>query len=92
MLIRGAKNRVISVGLDVLLQILRTLERLSTKVTLVWLQWDVDTNVRSDVITLDRGGSARVPSAGEIQVVCALPADMLLTNVIEKGLSRRATL
>ena len=49
-----------------LLQILRTLVRLSTEVTFVWLQWDVDTDVGGDVVTLDSGGAARVPTTGEV--------------------------
>jgi hypothetical protein len=45
-------------SLHVLLEILRTLEGLSTEVTFVRLQWYVDTDMRSDVVTLDSGGSA----------------------------------
>jgi hypothetical protein len=49
-----------------LLQILRTLERLSTEVTFVWFQRDVDTDVGGDVVTLDSGGAARVPTTGAV--------------------------
>jgi len=41
-----------------LLQILRTLESLSAKVTFVWLERDVDSNVGGDVITFNCGGAA----------------------------------
>ena len=75
-------------GLDVLLQILRTLESLSTEIALVWLQGNVDSDVRSDVITLDGGGSALVPATGEVQVVGALAADMALANVILGNMSK----
>ena len=44
--------------LDVLLEILRTLERLAAELTLVRLQRNVDTNVRGNVVSLDGGGSA----------------------------------
>jgi hypothetical protein len=72
-------------SLHVLLEILGTLECLATEVTFVRLQGNMNAYVRSDVVTLDRGGSARVPSAREVQVVCALPSDMLLTDVFKKG-------
>lgn len=63
------------------LQILRPFESLSTKVAFVRFQWDVDPNVRRDVIALDRGGATRVPSTRQIKVVCRLASDMLLTDV-----------
>jgi hypothetical protein len=78
---RAEEHGIISVSLDVLLQILRTLEGLATEVALVRLQWDVDTNVRGDVITLDGGGPALVPTTGEVEVVCALATNVLLANV-----------
>jgi hypothetical protein len=64
------------------LQILRTLECLSTEITFVWLQWDVDADVGGDVVTLDGGGAARVPATGEVKVVCALSSDVLLANMV----------
>lgn len=69
-------------GLDVLLEILGALEGLSTEVALVWLQGNVDTNVRGDVVALDRCGTARVPLACQIEVVGALPANVPLTDVV----------
>lgn len=68
--------------LDMLLEILRALERLATEIALVRLQGDVDANVRGDVITLDSGRTAVAPLAGEIQVVCALASNMALTDVV----------
>ena len=64
------------------LEILGTLEGFPAEVTFVWLQWDMNADVGSDVITLDSGSTARVPSTGQIQVVGALPSDMLLTDVV----------
>ena len=69
-------------GLDVLLKILGALEGLATEVAFVWLQRNVHTDVRCDVITLDGGGTAVTPLASEIQVVGALAANMALTDVI----------
>lgn len=60
---------VLSMSLDVLLQILGTLKCLATKVALVGLQGNVDTDMRGDVIALDRSGAARPPSTGEAKVV-----------------------
>ena len=64
-----------------LLQILGTLEGLSTEVTLVRLKWDVNSNMGSNVVTLDGSGTALVPTACEIEVVCALAANVLLANM-----------
>jgi hypothetical protein len=86
MLLRGSEeDRVVCVGLYMLLQVLRTLEGLSTEFTFVRLQWNVYSNVGSDMIALDGGGSAGIPPTGEIQVVCTLPSDMLLADVILQG-------
>lgn len=79
---RPDEDAVIGVGLDMLLQILGTLERLSTKVALMRLERNVNADVRGDVITLHGGGATRVPLAGQVEVVCALPADVLLAQVI----------
>lgn len=79
---RPDQDAVVGMGLDMLLEILRTLEGLSTEVTLVWLQGNVNTNVRGDVVALDRCGAARVPLASQVEVVGALPADVPLTNVV----------
>lgn len=68
-------------SLDVLLEILRTLECLSTEVALVRLEWYVNSDVRSDVITLDGGSSALVPAASQVEVVGALASNVLLANV-----------
>ena len=69
-------------GLDVLLQILGTLEGLSAKLALVRLQRHMDADVRSDVVTLDSGSAAARPLTRQVEVVGALAANMALTNVI----------
>lgn len=68
--------------LDVLLQILRAFESLATEVALVRLQWDVNTNVRRDVVTLHSSGTAVTPLASQVQVVGALATNMAFTNVV----------
>lgn len=79
---RPDQDAVVGVGLDVLLEILRTLEGLSAEVALVWLQGDVDTNVRGDVVALHSCGAARVPLASQVEVVGALPSNVPLTDVV----------
>jgi len=73
-------------GLDVLLEILGPLERLATEVALVRLQRDVDTDVRSDVVSLDCRRTAAGPLTGEVEVVGRLAPNMALTDVIIKNL------
>jgi hypothetical protein len=70
------------VSLDVFLQILRALERLAAEVAFVRLQRHVNTDVRSDVVSLDRRGAAVAPLAGQVQVVGALATNVTLTDVI----------
>lgn len=86
------KYRVIGMGLDMLLQVLRTLERLAAELTLVRLERNMDTDVRGDVISLDRGSSARVPLASQVEVVCALATNMALTNMLVESLGSRELL
>jgi hypothetical protein len=58
-LLRGSKeNRVVGMSLDVLLQVLRTLEGLSAEITFVRLERDVDSDVGGNVVALDSGGTA----------------------------------
>lgn len=80
------EDRVVGVSLDVLLQILRSLERLPAKVTLVRLERDMDTDVRSDVVSLDSGCAAASPLARQVEVVGALPAYMSLADVVVEDL------
>lgn len=69
-------------GLDVLLEILWSLECLATEIALMRLEWDVDTDVRGDVIPFDSGSATCTPSACQVEVVRALATNMTLANVI----------
>lgn len=69
-----------------LLQILGTLEGFAAELALVGLKGHMDANMRRDVVALDGGGAARVPTAGEVQVVCALATDMALADVLVESL------
>jgi hypothetical protein len=75
-------GRSLVTDLYMLLQILGALEGLSTEVALVGLQGNMDADVGSDVVSLDRGGAAGVPTTSQIQVVGALTSDMLLTDMV----------
>ena len=55
---RAKQYRIISVSLDVLLKILRSLEGFATEVALMRLEGNVDSDMRGDVITLDGGNAA----------------------------------
>ncbi len=72
-------------GLDMFLEILRTLEGLAAEVTFVRLQGDVDPDMRGDVVPLDGRSSALAPGAGEVQVVSRLAANMSLADVLLNG-------
>lgn len=65
-----------------LLEILGSLERLATHVTLVRLQGHMDPDVRSDVVSLDCGGPARVPLTSQVEVVGTLATNVTLTDVL----------
>jgi hypothetical protein len=70
-----------------LLEILGSLERLAAHVTLVRLQGHMDPDVRSDVVSLDRGGPARVPLTSQVEVVGALATNVTLTDVLLRQVS-----
>ena len=76
------ENRVVSVCLDVLLKILRTLKSLATEFTSVGLQRDVDTNVRCDVIALHNSDATIAPSTGQVEVVSTFATNMAFAYVI----------
>lgn len=81
-IVSARQNGVVGVGLDMLLQVLRTLEGLAAKIALVRLKWNVNTDVRSNVVALDGSCAASVPLAGQAQVVGALATDMAFADVI----------
>jgi hypothetical protein len=61
---------------------LGTLEALPAEITLMWLEGDMDSNMRSNMVALDCSGPTKVPPTGKVQVVCALSTDMALADVI----------
>jgi hypothetical protein len=72
---------IVCVGLYMFLEVLRTFERLAAELALVRFEGDMNTNVRSDVVTLDSGGAAVTPATGQIEVVGALAANMALAHM-----------
>lgn len=82
MLGRVHQYTVVGVCLDMLLQILWALERLATEITLVRLEWHMDTDMGSDVVALDGGRSACAPLAGEVEVVGTFAPDMAFADVV----------
>ena len=73
--------------LHVLLEILGTLESFAAEIALVRLQRNVNTDVRSDVVALDRGGATVTPLAGQIQIVGALAPNVTLADVVLEAVS-----
>ena len=63
------------------LQILRSLESFSAELALVWLQWDMDSNMGCDMITFDSCCSTLSPCAGQVEIVCRLSTDMSFADV-----------
>lgn len=68
-------------GLDMLLEILRSLESLATEITLVRLQRYMHPDVGGDMVALDGGGVTGPPVASQVQVVGALATNMAFTDV-----------
>lgn len=79
---RAKQDRVISVRLDVLLEILRALERFATEIALVRLKWHMDANVRGDVVALYSRSTTVAPLASQVQVVGTLATDMALAYMV----------
>ena len=73
---------MIETYLHMLLQVLRSLEALTAKVALVRLERNMNTNMRSNVVTLDSGSSGLIPLACQVEVVSALTANVLLANML----------
>lgn len=78
----SGSGRIICVGLDMLLQVLGTLERLATEIASMRLQRNVDADVRGDVVAFDDGNLAVGPTTGQVEVIGTLATDMPLANVI----------
>lgn len=65
-----------------LLEILRALECFATEVALVWLQGDVNADMRCDVVALDSCSAACAPLTGQVEVVGALASDVTLAYMV----------
>jgi hypothetical protein len=63
---RSKEDRVVGMGLDVFLEILRAFEGLPAKVAFVRLEWHVNADVGCDMISLHRGSTTATPLASEI--------------------------
>ena len=72
-------------GLDMLLEILRPLEGLTTKLASMRLQWYVDTDVRGDVITLYDSDTTITPCASQVKVVGALATNVSFADMVLGG-------
>lgn len=68
-------------GLDVLLQILRALEGLSAEITFVRLERDMDPDMGCDMVAFYSSRATAAPLASQVEVVCALAANVTLANV-----------
>ncbi len=68
-------------SLDMFLEILRTFEGFATEFTFVWFQGNVDSDVRSDMVAFDGGGTATTPLTGQVEVVGALAADVSFAHM-----------
>jgi len=79
---RVHQDAVVGVRLDVLLQVLGTLEGFATEVALVRLQGNVNSDVGGDVVALDCSGTAVAPLTRKVEVVGAFAADMALAHMV----------
>lgn len=70
----------------VLLEILGSFEGLFTNFANVRFEWCVDSEVASDVITLGACGDAVSPLASETEIVGALPAYVIMAQMIVESL------
>jgi len=78
----GQQNRIIGMGLDVLLQILGTLEALAAHVAAMWFEGHMDPDVACDVVSLDGLGVAGAPGAGQAEIIRRFPSNVFLTQMI----------
>lgn len=76
------QDGVVGVCLDVLLQILGTLEGLAAEIALVGLERNMHANVGGDMVALNGGGSAGAPLTLQVEVVGGLAANMAFTDMI----------
>ena len=77
--------------LDMLLQVLRTLESLPTEIAFVGFEWYMHSDVGGYVVTLDSRSTTIAPLASQVQVIGALAPDMSLADVVLRKESARLT-
>ena len=75
------KHAVIGMSLDMLLQILRALEVLSTEGAAMRLEWDVNANMRSNMVAFHHLGTTRSPRTCEAEIVRALAPNMFFAKM-----------
>jgi hypothetical protein len=63
------------------LEILWAFKGLATEFALVRLERDMDSNVRGNVVTLDRGRTATSPLTCQVEVVGRFAADVALADM-----------
>ena len=68
-------------GLDVLLQILRPLKGLATKVASVWLQRYMNTDVRCDVVAFDNSDATGTPGTSQVEIIGTFATDMAFADM-----------
>jgi hypothetical protein len=71
------------------LEILRALEGLATKFTLVRFQGDMDSDVRGDMVAFDGGGTATTPLTRQVEIVGTLAADVSFADMFLREQSAR---
>lgn len=79
---RAKKDRIIGMGLDVFLEILRAFESFAAKIASVWFQRNVNANVRSNVVAFYYSNVAVGPTTLQVEVVGAFAPNMHFTNMI----------
>lgn len=72
----------LGVDLLVLLEVLRSFEGLFAYLAHMRFQRGVDSEMAGDVIALGTGRAAVLPPASETEVVGALPADVLVAEMV----------
>jgi hypothetical protein len=76
------EDGVISVRLDVFLEILWTLEGLAAELALMRLQGHVDADVRRDVVSLHRRRTTATPLTRQVEIVGALATDVAFADMV----------
>ena len=78
----GVEHAVVSMGLDMLLQVLRTLEVLAAQGAAVRLERDVNADMGGDVVALHHLGATSAPRTCQAEVVGAFATDMLFAQML----------